>query len=102
MTKFVISIGLFDKDTKKQEVGTNSAWSLVDNEVARRFDGATVYAAKGVYKHIDGTTVQEPTIRVELLYTSREAAVELCKWAKVALNQESVLLEAIEEQADFI
>jgi hypothetical protein len=100
--KYILSIGLFDKDSKKQEVKTEDAQRLVNNAVAQRFDGATVYSADGVYKHNDGTTVREPTIRIELLYTTREAVVELATWAKEALNQESVLMETIEVEADFI
>ena len=102
MKKFVLSIGLFDKDTHKLELNVDSARSLLDNEVARRFDGGTTYGAMGVYKHASGELVQEPTLRVELCYTTREAAVSLCKWAKATFNQESIMLEAIEEECDFI
>lgn len=102
MTKYVATIGLFDKDTKKLEVDPANAQALLNNEVARRFDGATVMSADGVYKHTNGDTVREPSLRVELCYTTREAAVELCKWAKAVFNQESVMLEAIEEECDFI
>lgn len=102
MTKFVATIGLFDKNTHQLEVDPSNAQSLLNNEVARRFNGATVYSADGVYKHNDGSMVREPSLRVELCYTTREAAVGLCKWAKEAFNQESVMLEAIEEECDFI
>lgn len=101
-TKFVLTIGLFDKDTKKLELDPANAQALLNNEVARRFNGATVYSADGVYRHNNGETVREPSLRVELCYTTREDAVGLAKWAKAAFNQESVMLEAIEEECDFI
>lgn len=101
-TKFIVTIGLFDKDSKQLEIDSANAQALLNNEVARRFDGATVYSADGVYKHNNGETVREPSLRVELCYTTREAAVELCKWAKAAFNQESVMLEAVQEECDFI
>lgn len=102
MKKYVLSIGLFDKDTKKLEVNVDSARRLLDNQVARMFDGGTTYGAMGVYKHASGELVQEPTLRVELLDTTQEAVLRLIEWAKVAFNQESVLEEIIEEQFYFI
>jgi len=101
-TKYVLSIGLFDKDTHELEISVDAAQKLVNSEVASRFDGATVYSADGVYRHNDGSTVREPTIRVELLYTDRAKVVDFARWAKKILNQESVLLEQIQEDADFI
>ena len=101
-TKFVLTIGLFDKDTKKLELDPANAQALLNNEVAQTFEGATVYSADGVYRHNDGSTVREPSIRVEVSGASREAVVGLAKWAKAAFNQESVMLEAIAEECDFI
>ena len=102
MKKFVLSIGLFDKDTHTLLLDVNSARSLLDNEVARRFDGGTTYGAMGVYRHANGELVQEPTLRVELLDTTQEAVLSLIEWAKKAFNQESVLEEIIEEQFYFM
>lgn len=101
-TKYILSIGTFDKDTKKPEQDLTAMQALLNNEVARRFDGATVYSADGVYRHADGTTVREPSLRVELCYTTKEAVVELARWAKEAFNQESIMFEAIQEEVDFI
>ena len=96
------TVGLFDKDTKKQEHDTAEAQALVNNYVASHFDGATVYSCDGVYKHADGTTVREPSIRVELCYTEREKVIEFAQWAKKILNQESIMLEEVKEEIDFI
>lgn len=101
-SKFILSIGLFDKDTKKQEHDTAEAQALVNNYVASHFDGATVYSADGVYKHADGTTVREPSIRVELCYTERKKVIDFAQWAKKILNQESIMLEEVKEDIDFI
>ena len=102
MKKFILSIGLFDKDTHTLLLDVDSARSLLDNEVARRFDGGTTYGAMGVYRHASGELVQEPTLRVELLDTTQEAVLSLIEWAKKAFNQESVLEEIIEEQFYFM
>lgn len=101
-SKFILSIGLFDKDTKKLEHDPADTQALINNYVAMRFEGATVYSASGVYKHSDGSVVREPTIRVELCYTSRESVIDFAMWAKKTLNQESIMLEEIKEEIDFI
>lgn len=100
--KYIVTVGLFDKDTHRLEVDPTHAQSLLNNEVAKTFEGATVYSADGVYRHNDGSTVREPSIRVEVSGASREAVVGLAKWAKEAFNQESVMLESYEEEYDFI
>ena len=72
MKKITLFIGLNDKDTKAQKYS---------------------FEAAGVYTHDDGETVQEVTIRAEF-YTDDEAPVrEFAKFAKCALNQESIALE---------
>lgn len=101
-TKYIITIGLFDKDSKRLELDVASAQHLLNAQVAREFEGATVYSADGVYRHADGSTVREPSLRVELCYTEREKAVELAQWAKATFNQESVMFEAVQEEVDFI
>lgn len=100
--KYIVTVGLFDKNTHRLEVDPAHAQSLLNNEVAKTFEGATVYSADGVYRHNDGSTVREPSIRMEVSGASREAVVGLAKWAKEAFNQESVMLESYEEEYDFI
>lgn len=102
ITKYILTVGLFDKDTKKQEVDTCIAQAIVNNEVARRFDGATVYSADGVYKHNSGETVREPSIRIELCFTDIDKVKSLAMWLKNALNQESIMFEQVQEEIEFI
>jgi len=102
MKKYILTIGTFDKDTKKPEMDVVNMQALLNNEVARRFNGATVYSADGVYRHLDGSVVREPSLRVELCYTEKEAVISLAKWAKEAFNQESIMFEEVEEIIDFI
>ena len=49
-----------------------------------------------------GEIILEPTIRVELFDTEHEKVLDFCKWAKEILNQESIALETIEENVDFV
>lgn len=100
--KEILTMGLFDKDSKKQEIDTETAHRLIDNAVAQRFDGATVYEATGVYKHLNGTTVKEPSIRIEIVYAEPGAVHELAQWLKENFNQESIMYEAVQEEVEFI
>ena len=97
MTKYNLTIGLLDKDSKVQEISTVHATKLVTRIVTAKIGFGTILDASGVYTHADGTIVTEPSIRVEILDTegtiTEDKIVELASELKVALNQESILFE---------
>lgn len=97
MTKYNLTIGLLDKDSKVQEIGTVHATKLVTRLVTAKIGFGTILDATGVYTHADGTPVTEPSIRVEILDTEgtigKDKIVALASELKVALNQESILFE---------
>lgn len=102
-TKFVCSIGLLDKDTCTQIHSDEDAMRVVSNYLASHFFGSTAYFARGIYKMQNtGEIILEPTIRVELFDTEHAKVLDFCKWAKEILNQESIALETIEENVDFV
>ena len=91
--KTMLCIGLFDKDTKKQEIPTEEAFNIVNKCLMECVEGATVYLGNGIYKHIDKTTICEPNIII-LLYDVDKKTInniinKLCK----LLNQECVMTE---------
>lgn len=91
--KTMLAVGLFDKDTKKQEIPTEEAFNIVNKCLLECVEGATVYLGNGIYKHIDKTTICEPNIIV-LLYDVDKKTIDniinkLCK----LLNQECVMIE---------
>ena len=94
--RYELYLGLNDKDSKRQEIPTEAAQALVQSEVAKRFDGGTIYATNGVYKHEDGTVVTERTIKMEITFYDGEPADnnkrirEFCDWLKLVFRQESV------------
>lgn len=101
MTKYTLYIGLNDKDSRKQEIKTGRALDIVTAALLP-CGGATISEARGIYTHDDGGTVEEPTIRAEILDFSgdalqhiRAAAAEL----KQALNQESIALQVEQVEA---
>ena len=100
LEKFTLYIGLNDKDTKVQEIGTLDAYKIVRSIAAQYFDGITVSEACGIYKHDDGTFVTENTLRVEILFADLESVKAFSDKIKQVLNQESVAMqrEIVESQ----
>lgn len=92
MYKYNIYIGMFDKDTKKQELSTQDFLNTVRKIMRYNFiDNYTIIKAKSHYKS-DTMTVCEPTIIVEVI-TPDCLGVEYIKGMICAtLNQESVLI----------
>lgn len=91
--KTMLCVGLFDKDTKRQEIPTEEAFNIVNKCLMENVEGATCYLGNGIYKHIDKTTICEPNIIV-LLYDVDKKTIDniinkLCK----LLNQECVMIE---------
>lgn len=96
MTKYTIYMGLFDKDSKRQEYDTITAYKMVQQRATQLFDGATISEAKGIYKHDNGEVVVEPTIRIELMFADLETVKTFCDNLKGMFNQESVVLQVEE------
>ncbi len=91
MLKFTFYLWLNDKNTKQPKFTTLEAWKLVMQLVSSYFGGWTVSEASGFYKHDDGTTVIENTLRIETL-TNRDTK-DFVKDLKRIFNQESVMVE---------
>ena len=90
MREYTLSVGLNDKDQRKQLVTTDDA----KNMVATLVGDCTIQECAGVYTYADGSREQEVSLRV-LVYAEAEAEsrlVEACKVLKRALNQETVIL----------
>lgn len=94
-TKFTLYIGLNDKDSKMQEVTTTDAYKLVGALVG----DCTIQEARGLYTHLDGTTVLENTLIVQVIdFSGALEIAPIVETLKTALNQESVAV--IREQVD--
>jgi uncharacterized lipoprotein YmbA len=93
MDKFTLYLGLNDKDTKTQLVSTLEAYKVINNVLLQYVDGATIFEARGIYKHDDGTFTTENTFRIELLFVETETVKEIVKVLKAMLNQESIAVQ---------
>ena len=101
MKKFVMCVGLLDKDSKAQEVNTLDAFKVVSNIFANTTGGATITEGRGVYTHNDGTVVIEPTLVCTVYGSDLRTVKEAADAIKVALNQESVAIEEMESVSMF-
>lgn len=92
--KYILFIGLNDKNTKTQKIPTLAARDIIKNIILDAgLDGATISEALGIYKHDDGQIIQEASIRVEVLFASEKQILSICKQIKTVLNQESIAVE---------
>lgn len=96
--RFDLYMGLFDKDTKRQEYDTIRAYKIVESETAQRFGGATISEANGIYKHDDGTVIIEPTIKMEILMfdyqeSDKRQVKDFVEYLKKFFNQESIAVQ---------
>jgi len=104
MIKQTLSIGLNDKETKKQEIETEMALEIIKDSIMDfGFDGATIIpGAIGIFRHADGTVVIENSVQV-VFYGADSANVKaLASKLRTALNQESIAYEEQEIYSEFI
>lgn len=96
MYKYNIYIGMFDKDTKQQEL-SNAEFLNTVRKVLRlnKIDNYTIYKGKGHYKS-DSMIVCEPTIIVEIIDEMNMYILnrlDCIKWSLIKdLNQEDILI----------
>ena len=104
MTRYTLTIGLFDKDTKKQKISSDMAMKIISDLVTQTIGYGTIYNGSGIYTHANGSIVFEPSI----IYfvdgdEEEESTLKSLAWMiKKALNQESVMLEKQEVNMCFI
>lgn len=95
MTRYTLTIGLFDKDTKKQKISSDMALRIVSDLVVQTIGYGTIYNGNGIYTHANGQIVCEPSI----IYfvdgeEEEESKIKNLAWMiKKALNQESIMME---------
>ena len=104
MTRYTLTIGLFDKDTKKQKISSDMAMRIVSDLVVQTVGYGTIYNGNGIYTHNNGSIVIEPSI---VFFVDGENdlknKVKTLAWQiKKALNQESVMLEETAVKMEFI
>lgn len=102
MKKIILFLGLFDKDSKAQEINTLDAFKIASNLLTDIIGFGTITEAVGVYTHDDGSIVNEPTLKIEVSNVELEPMKKLAIALKQAFNQESVAFEVVHSDFNFI
>jgi len=93
LEKFTLFIGLNDKDSKQQEINTVDCYKILMNLFLKNGVDCTISESQGFYTHLDGTFTIEKSLRVEILFSSKEKIYSLCDSIKILLNQESIAVQ---------
>ena len=97
MFEYTMTIGLNDKDSKRQEVTTCDAKNMISETLLHKFDifAFTMIDCAGVYTHDDGAIVSENSIRVEIASDDciDDTIGLIIKEKKKVLNQECIMLK---------
>ena len=104
MTRYTLTIGLFDKDTKKQKISSDIALKIVSDLVVQTVGYGTIHTGNGIYTHNNGSIVVEPSL-VYFVDGEKDLKdkVKTLAWSiKKALNQESIMLEETAVKMEFI
>jgi len=107
MFEHFLTVGLFDKDSEKQEVETETAKDFIAETLIDKFGvyAFTMIDCSGVYKmQSTGAIVKEPSIRIEIAAEAdltRETVYRIIKELKEGLNQESIMYKMVESEIDF-
>ena len=102
MAKIILFMGLFDKDSKAQEISTLDAYKITSNLLCEYIGFGTITEACGVYTHENGEIVQEPTLRIEVSDVDLESMKKLAIALKTTFNQESIGFEVVETNFSFV
>ena len=104
MTRYTLTIGLFDKNTKRQKISSDIALKIVSDLVVQTVGYGTIYNGNGIYTHINGSIVVEPSLVyfVDGEKDLKDKVKTLAWQIKKALNQESVMLEETAVKMEFI
>ena len=104
MTRYTLTIGLFDKDTKRQKISTDIAIRIVSDLVVNVIGYGTIHTGNGIYTHNNGSIVVEPSLVyfVDGEKDLKDKVKTLAWQIKKALNQESVMLEETVVKMEFI
>lgn len=90
--KYILNVGLNDKDTKNQKIDSVEAYKMVENILLNNgLSGYTIYQGLGLYKHDSGEITRENTLIIELMFTSDIVVNKIIELLKQVLNQESIL-----------
>ena len=91
--RFTVSIGLNDKDARRQLLTATEAKARLNGIAAGHVGGFTVHHAEGYWTDASGAAASEETLVYTFLETTDAQMAAMAAQMKAALNQESILVE---------
>lgn len=99
--RYVLYIGLNDKDTYEQIIPTEEAKDIINQICMKYVEGYTVLEASGGWVDETGTLTEESTLVYMLSDVKEEDVVAIMDEVLTALNQNSILVERQEYAYSF-
>lgn len=91
--KYVLYIGLNDKDTYSQLISAEEAKKIVNGICTKYVDGYTVMEANGGWVDETGALTEEMSLVYTFSNVEESAVISIMDEVLVALNQNSILVE---------
>ena len=97
MKKYILTLGLNDKDTCKPAFSESKAVEMICNLLLQRgFKGASITSGRGFYQ-MESTkeTVFEDLVKIEFLFVEPQKVLDFANVLKSGFNQESIAFETV-------
>lgn len=97
MKKYILTLGLNDKDTCKPAFSESKAVEMICNLLLQRgFKGASITSGRGFYQmESSGETVFEDFIKIEFMFVEPQKVIDFANVLKAVFNQESIAFETV-------
>ena len=97
MKKYILTLGLNDKDTCKPAFLESKAVEMICNLLLQRgFKGASITSGRGFYQmEKKKETVFEDFIKIEFLFVEPQKVIEFANVLKAVFKQESIAFETV-------
>lgn len=97
MKKYILTLGLNDKDTCKPAFSEGKSIEMICNLLLQRgFKGASITSGRGFYEmESNGQTVFEDFIKIEFMFVEAQKVIDFANVLKAVFNQESVAFETV-------
>lgn len=91
--RYILHVGLNDKDTYKQKINDEKAMQIVTDITLKYTGGCTIYKCEGLYKDTKGKATKENSLVIEIYGADSKEIKNIMDELLVSLNQESILVE---------
>ena len=99
--RYVMYVGLNDKDTYEQLVPTEEAKAIIDSICFKYLDGYTIQDAVGAWTDETDNPTREQTVICYFYGTDESTVHSIAEEVLVSLNQNTVLIEKAQISTEF-